>query len=52
MAVTFNEQLEKLLAGKEGVRSEKVATTPLRELVSGQTGRKDTQVVLGTLERA
>lgn len=52
MAVTFNEQLEKLLAGKEGVRSDKVATTPLKDLVANQVGRKDTQVVLGTLERA
>ena len=52
MAVTFNEQLEKLLASKEGVRSDKVATTPLKDLVANQVGRKDTQVVLGTLERA
>ena len=52
MAVTFNEQLEKLLASKEGVRSDKVATTPLKDLVANQVGRKDTAIVLETLKKA
>ena len=52
MAVTFNEQLEKLLASKEGVRSDKVATTPLKDLVANQVGRKDTATVLETLKKA
>jgi hypothetical protein len=52
MAVTFNEQFEKLLANKEGVRSDKVATTPLKDLVANQVGRKDTAIVLETLKKA
>ena len=52
MAATFTEQFEKLLSEQEGVRSEKISNTPLGQLVSNTTGRKDTKAVLEILEKA
>jgi len=52
MAITFTEQFEQALAGREGVRSDKIANTPLANLVNNTIGRKDNKTVLETLEKA
>jgi len=50
MAVTFTEQFEQALSGQEGVRSSKIANTPLKILIEG-SDRKDKNAMVELLTK-
>tara|TARA_R110002020_G_scaffold424273_2_gene633435 strand:- start:152 stop:2083 length:1932 start_codon:yes stop_codon:yes gene_type:complete len=50
MAITFTEQFEQALSGQEGVRSSKIANTPLKILIEG-SDRKDKKAMVELLTK-
>ena len=50
MAVTFTEQFEQALSQQEGVRSSKIANTPLKILIEG-SDRKDKKAMVELLTK-